>query len=71
MTCLASFPGAAITYRGSRPCGAEVELHLVIDPNFATVARAWAALSAIHPDIDPRSIEIEIRACSGAMVYAA
>lgn len=62
----ASRRSAAVTYRATRPSGEEVEIRLVANPDLATAARAWAALCAVHGDVDPRSIEIEIRACAGA-----
>lgn len=52
---------AEVTYRANRQGGAEVELKLWTIPAAATIADAWARLSTAYPDIDPTSLEVEIR----------
>jgi hypothetical protein len=52
---------AHVVYRASRSSGRMVEIHLAIAPAAATVADAWSRLTAVHPDVDPTSLEIEIR----------
>jgi len=52
---------AAVTYRANTATGREVEIQLAISPASATPADAWARLTAVHADLDPKSLEIEIR----------
>lgn len=52
---------ADVTYRANRSGGGEAELRLALAPEAATVADAWARLSAAYGDVDPTSLEIEIR----------
>jgi hypothetical protein len=49
-----------VIYRASRSNGRPVEMHLAIRPEAATVADAWAKLTAFDSLLDPRSLEIEI-----------
>ena len=51
---------AEVIYRANRADRTEVTLHLYLAPGAATVADAWARLQAVHQDIDPLSLEIEI-----------
>jgi hypothetical protein len=51
----------AVTYRATMPNGEEAEIRLALDPSAATLADAWARLSARYGRVDPRSIEIELR----------
>jgi hypothetical protein len=51
---------AHVVYRASRPGGCEVELHLSLEPKAATVSDAWSRLTAIHADLDPKTLEIEV-----------
>jgi hypothetical protein len=51
----------AVTYRGTIASGEEAEIRLTLDPAAATLADAWARLSARYGRVDPRSIEIELR----------
>ena len=51
----------AVIYRGTAANGREAEIRLRIDPGSATLADAWARLSALYGRVDPTSIEIEIR----------
>jgi hypothetical protein len=53
---------ADITYRANVIDGREVVVCLRRPPEAATLADAWARLAALDPGVDPRSIEIEIRA---------
>jgi hypothetical protein len=53
---------ADITYRANVIDGREVVVCLRRPPEAATLADAWARLAAVDPGVDPRSIEIEIRA---------
>ena len=55
------FGCAAITYRATLAKGRDVELHLVMPPQLATLADAFARLNVCYRNVDPRSIEIEIR----------
>ncbi|MBA3324118.1 MAG: hypothetical protein H0T41_02165 [Rhodobacteraceae bacterium] len=48
-------------YRASIAGGGEAEIRLSIAPEAATVADAWARLTAAYDDLDPTSLEIEIR----------
>jgi hypothetical protein len=52
---------AQVVYRASRPSGHVVEIRLAIDANAATVTDAWSRLTDVHPDVDPMSLEIEVR----------
>jgi hypothetical protein len=38
-----------------------VEIHLAIEAKAATVTDAWSRLTGVHPDLDPMSLEIEVR----------
>jgi hypothetical protein len=51
----------AVVYRATVADGREAELRLRTDPESATLADAWARLSACYGQVDPRSIEIELR----------
>lgn len=53
-----------VTYRASTAGGGEAELRLAIAPEAATVADAWARLTAAFGNVDPTSLEIEIREAS-------
>jgi hypothetical protein len=50
-----------VTYRGTVADGSEREIRLRIAAEMATMADAWARLSARYGTVDPRSMEIEIR----------
>jgi hypothetical protein len=52
---------ADVTYRAMRADRSEVALKLRLAPDAATVVDAWQRLKAIHADVDPRSLEVEIR----------
>jgi hypothetical protein len=52
---------ADITYRANATDAGEVVVRLRRAPEAATLADAWARLSALDPGIDPMSIEVEIR----------
>jgi hypothetical protein len=52
---------ADITYRANRNDGREVVIRLRRAPEAATLADAWARFAALDPEVDPMSIEIEIR----------
>jgi hypothetical protein len=52
---------ADVTYRAMRSDRSEVALKLRLAPDAATVVDAWQRLKAIHADVDPRSLEVEIR----------
>jgi hypothetical protein len=56
------FPGPAdVVYRATAASGRLVEVRFVtLQAAAATVADAWARLSAVGTDIDPMSIEIEV-----------
>ena len=53
-------PCAAVTYRASDG-DRDLAMLLAIDPERATLADAWERLTAAFGEIDPESIEIEIR----------
>ena len=53
-------PCAAVTYRASDG-DRDLAMLLAIDPERATLADAWERLTAAFGEIDPASIEIEIR----------
>lgn len=53
-------PCAAVTYRASDG-DRDLAMLLAIDPAEATLADAWARLTAAFGTVDPASIEIEIR----------
>ena len=60
-TCCNSGP-ANVVYRAKAPKGHVVEVRFAtLAPDSATVADAWARLSAARPGVDPSTIEIEIR----------
>jgi hypothetical protein len=52
---------ADITYRANAIDGREIVVRLQRTPEAATLADAWARLVAIEPNVDPMSIEIEVR----------
>lgn len=52
---------ARVVYRASVAGGREAAIHLVVPVEAATVADAWARFSAIFPDADPFSLEVEVR----------
>lgn len=56
---------ADVTYRATAAGRKEVAIHLHLTPEAATVADAWARLTAVQQDIDPLSLEIEIREGAG------
>ncbi len=52
----------SVIYRASVPGQSRaIEVRLHIDAAAASVADAWAHLTAVHPGVDPYSLEIEIR----------
>ena len=51
---------AAVTYRASDG-DRDLAMLLAIDPERATLSDAWERLTAAFGEIDPESIEIEIR----------
>ena len=53
-------PCAAVTYRASDG-DRDLAMLLAIDPERATLADAWERLTAAFGEIDPSSIEIEVR----------
>jgi hypothetical protein len=52
---------AAVTYRCTLPSGREGVISLRLRPEAATLADAWLRLTTRFGDVDPRTIEIEIR----------
>jgi hypothetical protein len=52
---------ARVTYRATVGNGRPASIELRLPPEAATVADAWARFSAIFEDVDPRSLEVEIR----------
>jgi hypothetical protein len=52
-----------VTYRGTSIGGKQAEVRLKSTYAAATLADAWGRLSELFEDVDPRSIEIEIREC--------
>ena len=52
---------AAVTYRCTLPSGSDRELRLRLRPEAATLSDAWLRLTARFGDVDPTTIEIEIR----------
>jgi hypothetical protein len=53
-------PCAAVTYRASAG-DRDLAMQLAIDPARATMDDAWRRLTAVFGEIDPTTIEIEIR----------
>jgi hypothetical protein len=51
----------AVVYRGTLADGAEGEIRLRMRPERATLRDAWARLVARYGDVDPLTVEIEIR----------
>lgn len=51
---------AAVTYRASAG-DRDLAMQLAIDPDRATLDDAWRRLTAVFGEIDPATIEIEIR----------
>ena len=49
-----------VVYRATSSAGRDLEIHLAIEPEAATVADAWSRLTGICPDVDPMSLEIEV-----------
>jgi hypothetical protein len=66
MTMLLHHDLAEVTYRATRADQTEVALRLCLAPEAATVTDAWTRLRVLHDDVDPRTLEIEVRkmACS-------
>jgi hypothetical protein len=52
---------AYVIYRATSSRGRELEVHLAIAAEAATVQDAWSRLTRICPDVDPTSLEIEVR----------
>ena len=52
---------AAVTYRCTLPTGRDAALELRLRPEAATLSDAWLRLTATFGEVDPRTIEIEIR----------
>lgn len=50
-----------VTCRATLDDGRDAEVRFVADPAQATIGDAWRRLSALHPDIDPMSLEVETR----------
>ena len=50
-----------VTYRATVAGGEQAEVRLRAAFAAATLADAWARLTAIHRGVDPTSIEIELR----------
>jgi hypothetical protein len=50
-----------VTYRATVAGGAQAEIRLRTTFARATLADAWGRLTALYRDVDPRSIEIELR----------
>jgi hypothetical protein len=50
-----------VTYRANLKGGREVELRLSLDPRAATIGDAWRRLSAAYAEVEPTSLEIEMR----------
>jgi hypothetical protein len=57
-----------VIYRATTRAGREVELRLAMSAADATVDDAWRRLSALHPGVDPFSLEIECRAIAPGAV---
>ena len=53
-------PCAAVTYRASAG-DRDLAMQLAIDPDRATLDDAWRRLTDVFGEIDPKTIEIEIR----------
>ena len=52
---------AQVTYRATVGGGREAEIRFEADPAAASLADAWARFTARYAEVDPRSLEIEIR----------
>lgn len=52
---------ARVTYRANTTSGADVALHLLLDPDAATVTDAWSKLSFAFEAVDPSTLEILVR----------
>ncbi len=52
---------ARVTYRANRPDGREADLTLTMESERATVADAWRRLTEAFGQLDPMSLEIEVR----------
>ena len=52
---------AAVTYRATSADGAELEMRLVLPPARASLFDAWTRFTALHGEIDPTSLEVEVR----------
>ncbi len=52
---------AAVTYRANLASGQGVEMSLVLPPARATLLDAWSRLNAAYDEVDPTSLEVEIR----------
>lgn len=61
MPALAAPEFANVTYRACVAGGRDVELHLALDPDAATVEDAWVRLSAAYKAVDPKTLEILVR----------
>lgn len=51
-----------VVYRANGADGAEVTLRLRLAATAITAADGWARLCAVYGPVDPRTIEIEVRA---------
>ena len=61
---------AAVTYRCTLAPGREASIALRLRPEAATLSDAWLRLTARFGDVDPTTIEIEIREGVPAVVGA-
>ena len=52
---------AAVTYRATSASGTELEMRLVLPPARATLFDAWTRFTAIHGEVNPTSLEVEVR----------
>jgi hypothetical protein len=52
---------ARVTYRATVGGGREAAIHIVVPPDAATVADAWRRFSAMFAEVDPMSLEVEVR----------
>jgi hypothetical protein len=61
MTSTDSATLARVTYRATVGGGREAAIHIVIVAEAATVADAWRRFTGIFEEVDPLSLEVEIR----------
>ena len=57
-----------VTYRGTAKGGRQAVFQLRTTYAAATLADAWTCLTALHGEVDPRSIEIELRPAAPEIV---